>query len=62
MNKQTVRGVDAPALSEERIAEYLQENPDFFERQGVLLTKLKLSHQRAATTSSRPRSIAWRAA
>ena len=52
MNKQTVRGVDAPALSEERIAEYLQENPDFFERQGALLTKLKLSHNRGPAAVS----------
>ncbi len=52
MNKQTVRGVEAPQLSEEAIADYLHENPDFFERQGALLTKLKLSHNRGPAAVS----------
>ena len=34
------------------IAEYLQMNPDIFERHEGLLTKLKLSHNRGAATES----------
>lgn len=67
MSKQPVRGVDVEALnaassgkandeagavSETNIADYLQRNPDFFERHGALLTKLKLPHNRGAATVS----------
>jgi uncharacterized protein YigA (DUF484 family) len=55
MNKQPVRGIDAEPgrdPSETAIAEYLQLNPDFFERHGALLTKLKLPHSRGASTVS----------
>lgn len=52
MNKQPSRGVDAPPLSEEAIAGYLQSNPDFFERHALLLAKLKLPHARGAATVS----------
>src|ERR1041384_7807554 len=63
MNKQPVRGVDVEALSpvvgradgdvsEQTIADYLQDNPDFFERHATLLTKLKLPHSRGAAAVS----------
>jgi uncharacterized protein YigA (DUF484 family) len=52
MNKQPVRGVEAPTLGEEAIADYLQLNPDFFERHATLLTKLKLPHSRNGATIS----------
>lgn len=67
MSKQPVRGVDVEALnpaaggkandeagaaSETRIADYLQRNPEFFERHATLLTKLKLPHNRGAATVS----------
>jgi uncharacterized protein YigA (DUF484 family) len=67
MSKQPVRGVDVEALnaagsdqpddttesvSETSIADYLQRNPDFFERNSGLLTKLKLPHNRGAATVS----------
>lgn len=54
MSKQPVRGIDVepqPA-SEEAIADYLQLNPDFFERHATLLTRLKLPHSRGASTIS----------
>ena len=52
MNKQPVRGVETPTLGEEAIADYLQLNPDFFERHAALLTKLKLPHNRSGATIS----------
>jgi len=67
MSKQPVRGVDVEPLSatvsgkvdassdpakEAGIADYLQHNPDFFERNASLLTKLKLPHSRGAATVS----------
>lgn len=66
MSKTPVRGVDAENLatpmsatassgkgpSEAEIAAYLQNNADFFERHGALLTKLKLPHGRGTATVS----------
>lgn len=52
MSKQPVRGVEATTLPEESVADYLQQNPDFFERHGALLAKLKLPHGRGAATVS----------
>jgi uncharacterized protein YigA (DUF484 family) len=67
MNKQPVRGVDAETRNEgagERpadsgafaddaaIADYLQQNPEFFERNAALLTRIKLPHSRGAATVS----------
>ena len=52
MSKQTVRGVEVQSLPEDVIAEYLQHNPDFFERHAALLGKLKLPHSRGASTVS----------
>lgn len=52
MSKQPVRGVDAEPLSEAAIADYLQLNPEFFERHTALLTRLKLPHARGAAAVS----------
>lgn len=68
MSKQPVRGVDVEApkavvngkvednvsdqAAEANIADYLQRNPDFFERHATLLTKLKLPHSRGTATVS----------
>jgi uncharacterized protein len=52
MNKQTVRGAEPTDVSEEAIADYLRAHPDFFERNGVLLTSLKLPHNRGAAAVS----------
>lgn len=52
MSKQTVRGADLALTSEDSIADYLQSNPDFFERHGTLLTRLKLPHNRGAAAVS----------
>jgi uncharacterized protein YigA (DUF484 family) len=52
MSKQTVRGVDMAPVSEDAIADYLQLNPDFFERHATLLTKLRLPHGRGAAAVS----------
>ena len=52
MSKQPVRGMESDSLSEETVADYLQHNPDFFERHTQLLTKLKLPHSRGASTVS----------
>lgn len=65
MSKQPVRGVDVDNLNpttgakladggpnEAEIADYLQQNPDFFERHAALLTKLKLPHSRGTATVS----------
>jgi uncharacterized protein len=65
MSKQPVRGADVenltPAVSsklddsspsEAEIADYLQNNADFFERNATLLTKLKLPHSRGNATVS----------
>jgi uncharacterized protein YigA (DUF484 family) len=52
MSKQPVRGIETETLEEDKIAHYLQLNPEFFERHAGLLTKLKLSHNGGAATVS----------
>lgn len=52
MSKQPVRGIEAERISEAAIADYLQLNPEFFERHSTLLTKLKLPHARGAAAVS----------
>ena len=65
MSKQPVRGADVENLtsaanaksegtgpSEAEIADYLQNNVDFFERHSTLLTRLKLPHSRGNSTVS----------
>jgi uncharacterized protein YigA (DUF484 family) len=52
MSKQPVRGVDEESASEAAVADYLQANPDFFERHAGLLTKLQLPHNRGSSAIS----------
>jgi uncharacterized protein YigA (DUF484 family) len=56
MNKPIARGAEAEAsnlqASEAAVVEYLQHNPDFFERNAPLLTKLRLPHDRGPATVS----------
>lgn len=63
MSKQPVRGVGVETLgstvnsrphgpTEAEIADYLQNNIDFFERHATLLTRLKLPHSRGNATVS----------
>jgi uncharacterized protein YigA (DUF484 family) len=52
MSKQPVRGVDATSIPEDAVADFLQQNPEFFERHAPLLAKLKLPHGRGTATVS----------
>lgn len=52
MNKQPVGRLSEDTLGEVAIADYLQQNPDFFERHAALLTKLKLPHNRGNSAVS----------
>ena len=52
MSKQPVGRLDEASLEESTIADYLQGNPDFFERHATLLTKLKLPHNRGSSAIS----------
>ncbi len=52
MNKQVARGLDAESIEESAVVDYLQSNPDFFERNAHLLTKLRLPHDRGPATVS----------
>jgi uncharacterized protein YigA (DUF484 family) len=52
MSKQTARGIDAVAIDDDRIAEYLVANPDFFERHAGVLARLRLPHQRGSAAVS----------
>jgi hypothetical protein len=51
MSKQPVGRLDEES-DETAIADYLQGNPDFFERHATLLTKLKLPHNRGSSAIS----------
>ena len=48
MTTSQARGIKQEALNDLSVAEYLQTYPDFFERNGPLLTKLRLPHLRDA--------------
>jgi uncharacterized protein YigA (DUF484 family) len=48
MTSSTARGIKPPTLNDTSVAEYLLTYPDFFERHGTLLTKLRLPHMRDA--------------
>jgi uncharacterized protein YigA (DUF484 family) len=52
MSKQPVGRLDEETQEETAIADYLQGNPDFFERHATLLTKLKLPHNRGTSAIS----------
>ena len=48
MTTSQARGIKQDGLNDSRVAEYLQAYPDFFERNGPLLAKLRLPHLRDA--------------
>ncbi|HEX7115563.1 MAG TPA: DUF484 family protein [Steroidobacter sp.] len=52
MSKPSARGLDLERPDEEAIADYLELNPDFFERHPALLTKLKVPHTRSGSAVS----------
>jgi hypothetical protein len=53
------RGIKPEALNDANVADYLQTNPDFFERHSSILTKLRLPHVRdsSATVSLVERQV-----
>jgi uncharacterized protein YigA (DUF484 family) len=52
-----VRGLRTDMLSEEAVAQFLQNNPDFFERHGTVLEKLQLPHARGGAVSLIERQV-----
>ncbi|HEX4153528.1 MAG TPA: DUF484 family protein [Steroidobacteraceae bacterium] len=59
MTQSHARGIKQDTLNDASVAEYLQTHPDFFERNGALLAKLRLPHLRdtAATVSLVERQV-----
>ena len=59
MTTSHARGIKQDVLNDASVAEYLQTYPDFFERNGALLAKLRLPHLRdaAATVSLVERQV-----
>jgi uncharacterized protein YigA (DUF484 family) len=59
MTTSQARGLKQEALNDSNVADYLQTYPDFFERNGPLLAKLRLPHLRdgAATVSLVERQV-----
>ncbi len=59
MTTSQARGIKQDALNDLSVSEYLQTYPDFFERNGPLLTKLRLPHLRdsGATVSLVERQV-----
>jgi uncharacterized protein YigA (DUF484 family) len=51
MTTHSARGVKEEAMTDDRVADYLQTNPDFFERNAALLAKLRLPHLRDRTAT-----------
>ncbi|HTT05841.1 MAG TPA: DUF484 family protein [Steroidobacteraceae bacterium] len=52
MSSNQVRGLSEEGLDEESVTQYLQQNPEFFERHPQLLARLRLQHPRNGTTVS----------
>jgi hypothetical protein len=52
MSTQQARGLPAETAEEDKVARYLQLNPDFFERHVQLLARLRLPHARSGSTIS----------
>jgi len=52
MTSNTAQGLRSEAIDEQLIAQYLQQNPDLFDRHPQLLTRLRLQHPRNGTTIS----------
>jgi hypothetical protein len=46
MTTHSALDLDTDTLSDDAVAQYLQTHPDFFERQGAVLARLRLPHQR----------------
>jgi hypothetical protein len=59
MTQSHARGIKPDTLNDAGVAEYLQSHPDFFERNGALLAKLRLPHLRdgGATVSLVERQV-----
>lgn len=59
MTTNSARGLKDEALTDAKVADYLQANADFFERNSALLAKLRLPHLRdkAATVSLVERQV-----
>jgi uncharacterized protein YigA (DUF484 family) len=51
MNKPN-RGAEPQLLGDEQVADYLAAHPDFFERHGAVLARIKLPHQRGSAAVS----------
>ena len=51
MTTSQARGIKQDAITDDRVAEYLQTHPDFFERNAALLAKLRLPHLRDSATT-----------
>lgn len=52
MSNQSIREIGAEIPTEEAIARYLASHPDFFERHDAVLARLKIPHERGASTIS----------
>ena len=52
MTSNQVRGIPADTNEEQVVAQYLQQNTDFFERHPQLLARMRLQHPRNASTVS----------
>ncbi len=52
MTSNQVRGVAAETTEEQVVTQYLQRNPDFFERHPPLLARMRLQHPRNGATVS----------
>ena len=51
MTTHSARGIKDDAMSDAKVADYLQSSPDFFERNAALLAKLRLPHVRDKTAT-----------
>ena len=52
MSTREARGIPAQPSDEESVAQYLQQNPEFFENHQPLLARLRLPHARGSSTIS----------
>ena len=52
MSTREARGIPAQPSDEESVAQYLQQNPEFFEKHQPLLARLRLPHARGSSTIS----------
>lgn len=52
MSSNQVHGLSDEGMDEESVTQYLQQNPEFFERHPQLLARLRLQHPRNGTTVS----------